>query len=46
MNSVKGLDECVVRHAFDEVALRSGLQGLVDVFVAFVGSEDNDSRFG
>src|ERR1700733_4228007 len=46
MHPVECFYERVVGHTLDEISLRSGGQGLMDIFVAFVGCEHNDLCVG
>ena len=43
VHAAEGVDEVLVGHALDEVAHGSGGEGLVDIFVAFVGGDDDDA---
>lgn len=44
MDLAQCVDEGLVRHAFDEIAARSGFEGLMDILIAFIGSEHDETR--
>ena len=46
MHAQKGFNQNLIRHSFDDVTFRARFEGAVDVFVPFIGSEDDKARHG
>src|SRR5215469_938426 len=43
VHSKDRIDQCLIRHSFDDIALCAGFESAVDVFIAIIGGDDDET---